>query len=206
MPRREAQEAAHTTLTNHRIIARPAEPWPKEAFEQTSADLPDLIHLNRLRKNVDNLPASTLLEAYREIAERKPEYVQAYQRLLEEEGRNEPNQASVQFGLGKRDLENGKAEQAAEHLRLAIKLDPRGARSYQLLSQALGNQGLAEEAIPASEKAVSLEPYEPLYQKTLISHLIDAKHYGEAVSAMERYLSEFPEDEFMRKMLEIARQ
>ena len=43
-------------------------------------------------------------------------------------------------------------------------------------------------------------------QKTLVLRLINAKQYPEAEAAMETYLQNFPEDEFMRKMLAIAKQ
>jgi len=43
-------------------------------------------------------------------------------------------------------------------------------------------------------------------QKTLVLRLINAKQYPEAEAAMEKYLQNFPEDDFMRKMLAIARQ
>jgi tetratricopeptide (TPR) repeat protein len=206
MPQREAPEAAHTSLTNHRILARPGEPWPAEAFQQTSPSLPDLVHLNRVRGRADDLPALSLLEAYWEIGQRKPEYADAYQKTLSALSEQDPDHAAVQEGLGRRELAAGNLDAAVAHLRRALALDPERGMAYSLLSEALARQDHLVEAIAASEKAVSIEPYKALYQKSLISHLVAARQYDKAVAAMEHYNQLFPEDEFMRKMLKIAKQ
>ena len=46
MPKRDIQVISHSSATNHRILARPDEPFPDVAFHQTTASLPDLIHIN----------------------------------------------------------------------------------------------------------------------------------------------------------------
>ena len=46
MPQRDIRVISHTTATNHRIVTRPDEPFPDETFAQTTAAMPDLIHLN----------------------------------------------------------------------------------------------------------------------------------------------------------------
>ena len=206
MPRRNAPESAHSSLTNHRILARPGEPWPDEAFRQTTPELPDMVHLNRVRGTADDSPALSLLEAYREIAERRPEYADAYQRTLSELGEKDPDHAAVQEGLGSRALTAGDLDQAVAHLRRATALDPEHGMAYSLLSEALAKQDHLDEAIAASEKAVSLEPYKALYQQSLIGQLIAAKQYEKAVAALEHYNQVFPEDEYIRKMLKIAKE
>jgi len=206
MPRREASETAHTSLTNHRILIRPGEPWPDEAFEQTTPGLPDQVHLNRVPGRSDDPPAIVLLEAYREIAERKPEYLPAYEKTLSELEQTEPDRAVVQLALGRRDFKSGDLRQAILHLQRAVQLDPQQAQAYSYLSEALAQTNRVEEAIAASEKAVSLDPYNSLYQKALIDQMVAAKQYEKALGAMEHYLELFPEDTFMRDMLKLAKQ
>jgi hypothetical protein len=206
MPLREATETAHTSLTNHRILARPGEPWPDEAFQQTTEILPDLVHVNRAQDGSTELPALVLLEAYREIAERRPEYLAAYQRTLGELERTNPDVAVVQLALGRRDLTNGEIKQATLHLERAVELDPNRGLGFFYLSEALSQQVQLEDAIVASEKAVSLDPYNSLFQKALIDRLIAARKYDKALAAMGHYLQLFPEDSFMRNMLEFANQ
>ena len=206
MPQREATETAHTSLTNYRILMHPGEEWPEEAFQLSGSSMPDLVHLNRVVGEPDEVPALTQLEAYREIAERKPEYAASYLRVLGELEQNDPDHAEVQQGLGKRDLDNGDLQQSVGHLRRAVPLDPEAGRSLAYLSEALAQENQLEEAIDASEKAVSLDPYNALFRKTLIDQLIAAKHYDKAIAAMEFYMELFPEDGFMRKMLQLAKQ
>ena len=206
MPQREATETAHTSLTNHRILIRPGEPWPEETFQLTSASLADLVHLNRVSGETDEVPPLALLEAYREVSERKPEYAASYQRVLSELEQTDPDHAEVQQGVGKRDLDNGDLQQAVIHLRRAIQLDPDLGLTQAYLSEALAQLNQMNDAIEASEKAVSLDQYNPLFRKALIDRLIAAKRYDKAIAAMELYMELFPEDSFMRKMLDLAKQ
>jgi tetratricopeptide (TPR) repeat protein len=201
---RNTPQLSHTSLTNHRILARPGEPWPEEAFHQATPELPDLIDLNRVPGR--DPPELSLLEAYREIAQRKPEYTESYRKALSQLEQISPENSIVQQALGRRDWENGANNQAIEHLEHALRLDPGLAAAYSYLSEALAQQGEIDNAIKASEKAVTLEPYNALYQKALIDRLIAGRQYDEAVAAMQQYLNLFPEDTFMRKMLEIAKQ
>lgn len=206
MPERDAPGTAHTSLTNHRILARPGEPWPEEAFNQTTNELPDLVHVNRIPNAAEDVPALSLLEAYREISEREPEYKESYDKTLTALEQSDPDVFEVQLGLGKRDLANRETRTAIAHFQRAIALDPKQASGYSYLAQALAQAGRSDDAVSASEKAVSLEPYDGLIQKGLIDQLIAAKQYDKAVAAMEQYLEIFPEDDFMRRMLEIAKQ
>ena len=78
MPKREIGFIAHSSLTNHRITAQANEPFPESAFSQTTAALPDLVHLNPApgKQDVDP-PLLTLLQVYGELAAHRPEYVAA---------------------------------------------------------------------------------------------------------------------------------
>ncbi len=102
MPRREAPEIAHSSLTNHRILARPGEPWPEAAYRQTTPELPDLIHLNPVAGRADQFPLLSLLDAYSQLVDRKPEYRASYQKVLSELAKTDPNHATVQFAFGRK--------------------------------------------------------------------------------------------------------
>jgi hypothetical protein len=206
MPHRDVPETAHTSLTNHRILVRPGEPWPAPGPRETLTSLPEVIHLNRVSGRADDLPLLGQLEALRQISNRRPEYSKPYLTLLDELGRTIPDDASVQLELGRRDLEAGQTQSAIEHLEHSLELDPLQAMAMGYLSNALAQQGHTSEAIAAAEKAVGQDPYNPLLQKTLIDRLIAGKQYPKAQAAMERYVKDFPEDGLMRQMLAIARQ
>jgi predicted CXXCH cytochrome family protein len=206
MPRRDTTEISHSSLTNHRILARPGEKWPERLFRLTTASLPDLVYLNRSEGRVEEPPALSLLEAYRELSGRRPEYRTAYLKTLANLETSQPENAQVQLELGQRDLDNGVPEEAIDHLRHSLRLDPKRADTYATLSRALAAHNQPDEAIAASEKAIALDPINALYQKELIDGLIEAKQYDRAIATMEHYLDVFPEDSTMRKMLAIAKE
>lgn len=204
MPHRDAPETAHTSLTNHRILIRPGEPWPEGAFKQTTPALPDLVHIDAVPGKPDNIAPSTLVEAYREIASRKPEYEHAYEQALAESSNALAQDASVQLDLGRRSLALNQADDAVSHFERAASLDPTQPAAFGYLSQALLDVGRVQEAIAASRKAVELNPFEPLWRKGLIDQYIAAQQYNDATAAMKQYLQEFPEDDSMRKMYDMA--
>ncbi|MGD0941379.1 MAG: tetratricopeptide repeat protein [Terracidiphilus sp.] len=206
MPRRDLQKIAHTSLTNHRILARPGEPWPETPPEETIKSLPGLIHVDRVPGRGNDLPLLTQLDALRQLSTLRPEYLEAYQSVLDESASALPSDASVQLQLGHRNLDDGDLEKASEHLRRSLALDPRQAMAYNYLSRTLAQTGQMGDAIAASEKAVEQDPYNPIVHKTLIDQLLQAKEYQKAQAAMERYLRDFPEDSFMRQRLALARQ
>jgi hypothetical protein len=85
MKKRDVQEISHSSITNHRILARPEEPFPEIAFNQTTASLPDLIHLNPAPGRKDTTPPPlVLLQAYGELSEKYPEYMPRYFAVLDE--------------------------------------------------------------------------------------------------------------------------
>ena len=209
MPRRDIRVISHSTATNHRIVARPDEPFPDETFEETTAAMPDLIHLNPAGERGAKAavpPALIRLQAYTLLKDSKPQYAASWLKTLGELETSDPENAIVQAALGHRDLGDHKLQKAIEHLQHSLKLDPLQPSVYVDLSEAQDQSGQVEEAIASAKKAVELDPYVAGMQKTLVFRLINGKHYEEAEAAMERYLQNFPEDDFMRKMLAIARQ
>jgi predicted Zn-dependent protease len=61
--------------------------------------------------------------------------------------------------------------------------------------------GQTEDALPLIEKAIDLEPFNPVTRKMLVVRLVETRQYAKAHEALENYLEIFPQDEFMRKML-----
>lgn len=209
MPKRDIQVISHSSATNHRIVAKPDEPFPDITFEQTTASLPDLIHLNPAHgpapgQQASPLPLLTLLQAYGELAENKPEYVSAYLKVLSELEKTQPNDPLVQAALGRRDLKKGDFASAAAHLRRSLASRPRVATTYTDLADALSHLGQTQEALPLIQKAIQLDPFNPLTRKMLVVNLIAAKQYPEAHEALRAYMEIFPQDDFMRQMLNRA--
>jgi hypothetical protein len=209
MPQRDIQTISHSSATNHRIVATPDEPFPDVTFMQTTVALPDLIHINPVHRPVpgqQSAPPSllTLLQAYGELAQNKPQYVAPYLKILDQLEHAQPDNALVQAALGRRDLKNGEFLNAAAHLRHSLNAGPTVATTYADLANALTHLGQTDEARSLIEKAIQLDPFNPLTRKMLVVNLIEAKQYPEAQKALEDYLEVFPQDAFMRQMLNRA--
>jgi tetratricopeptide (TPR) repeat protein len=206
MPKRDVQVISHSSVTSHRILARPDEGFPETAFHQTTPALPDLIHLNPIPGRKDDVvPPLTLLQAYGELAANKPEYVAPYLKVLAQLEQTDPDKALVQAALGRRDLKSGKLQEAADHLQRALKLGPQQANVYGDLAEATTRLGRPEEGLALLQKATVLDPFNPVLQKALVVRLISMKQYSNALVAMEHYMESFPQDSYMRKMLDLAK-
>jgi hypothetical protein len=206
MPKRDIQVISHSSATNHRIVAKPDEPFPDITFKQTTVALPDLIHLNPAHTaaagpETDQLPLLTLLQAYGELAENKPEYIASYLKVLGQLEKAQADEPLVQAALGRKDLKSGDYQSAVRHLRRALENHPPVATTYADLADALNHLGQTEEVQPLIEKAIELNPFDPVSRKMLVVHLIQTKQYAEAHEALQRYLEIFPQDDFMRQML-----
>ncbi len=214
MPKRDVVVISHSSITNHRILAKPDEPFPDEAFAQTTAAMPDLIHINAIGvrgSNAATPSALTRLQAYALLELAKPQFHASWLTTLTEletsgPEKTEPENAIVQAALGHRELEAHNLASAIEHLQHSLKLNSLQSVVYVDLSEAEDQSGHVEEAIADAKKAVELDPFVAAMQKTLVFRLINGKHYEEAEAAMGKYLQNFPEDDFMRKMLAMAKQ
>jgi hypothetical protein len=201
MQKRDVQEISHSSITNHRILTRPGEPFPEAAFQQTTPTLPDLIHLNPVPGQKDTVPPLVLLQAYGELADQHPEYLKRYFEVLDQLERTDPGNPLVLAATGTRDLQAGKYEEAVTNLRRALETGPPKTILYTELADVLVKLDRSAEAAVVLRKAIALDPFNSALQKTLIVRLIELKEYASARTALESYVERFPEDSFMRQML-----
>ena len=202
MKKRDVQEISHSSITNHRILAKPDEPFPDIAFRQTTQALPDLIHLNPA-PGKKGVPPSllTLLHAYGELVEQHPEYMSRYLTVLDELEHTAPDNAVVQAAVGNRELHAGKYQGAVAHLQHALTGGTPTTSLYTDLAEALIKLDRGKEAVEVLQKALEFDPFNPTVKKTLIVQLIQVKDYPRAKLEMEDYVRRFPGDSFMRQML-----
>jgi Tetratricopeptide repeat len=202
MQKRDVREISHSSITNHRILTRPDEPFPDIAFQQTTPVLADLIHLNPAPgKKGTPPPALVLLQAYGELVEKRPEYLTRYYAVLEQLERTDPDDPLVQGALGNRDLHAGKYQEAVEHLQRAIKEGHAKTVLYTDLAEALVKLDRASEAVEVLKQAADRDPFNPELRKRRILQLIQVKDYVNARGQMEDYVQRFPADSFMRQLL-----
>jgi len=205
MKKRDVREISHSSITNHRILARPDEPFPDIAFQQTTSALPDLIHLNA-PPGTKGRPVSaiTLLEAYGELLESHPEYSARYFAVLQELERTDESSPLVQAALGNRDFHSEHYAEAIVHLQRALKGGVKKTIVYTDLAESLLKSDRTSEALTALQSAMELDPFNAALRKRLIVLLIQTKDYAGARKHLEDYVKQFPADSFMREMRDRA--
>lgn len=203
MPKRDIQVISHSTATNHRIVARPDEAFPDATFHQTTAALPDLIDLDPGPGTKDAAPPLlTQLQAYGELAANQPRYVSRYLEVLGTLEKSSPNDSLVEAAVGRRELKAGNFSSAVTHLRHAIELGPARAATYADLADAFVHLNQREDAVSWLDKSIELDPFNPLTQRSRIAQLVFLKQYERVRPALEHYVQLFPQDSYMRQMLE----
>lgn len=204
MPKRDIQVISHSTATNHRILATPDEAWPDITF-QTNPSLPDLIDLDPAPGKKDVPPSPImLLQVYGELAANNRRYITRYLDVLAALEKSEPNDPLVEAAVGRRELKSGNFAGAATHLQHAVDLAPPQATTCADLAEALAHLGRDEEAVSWLDKSIELDPFNPFTQRSLIVELIHLKQYTRVRAALEHYVQVFPQDAYMRQMLERA--
>jgi hypothetical protein len=180
MQKRVVTQISHAALTNHRITASAGEPLPLEK--------PSIYFNGEMTK----LPLLTKLAAFGELGMQK-EYLE----VLDQLAKSMPDDPLVRASLGRRALLSGRPAEAADYLR-----DASTVISLLDLAQALKLSGRQPESIPVLERAASVQPLNTAARKTLVLAYIDKKDYVAAKAAMEKYVADFPEDAFMRGLLQ----
>jgi hypothetical protein len=192
MPRREVRQISHAALTAHRITRRPGQPAPGIA-----PNLPDLIYLNGAP---DGLPRVTLLQAYAQLLERRPDYVPRYLALLEEARRSDPRHPFVLAALGRKALRESDPH-AVEYLTAAVAAGAISPVPYQDLAEAQTRAGQDAAAAATLREGLQRFPHAAVLHKLLSARYIALRDYPAARRTITGYLELFPEDLFMRDML-----
>ncbi len=194
MPKREVGVIAHSALTNHRIVRRPNDPLPEEAFQGT-----DLIHFNKVDDKP--LPVLTLMQAYGQLSDRDPMHLERFQTLLDQAWKEQPNHPLVLASLGRRALRANSLDEAIARLQAAIDQGYKASTTYEDLGEALARAGKLDEAVTVLRRGIALSPYTPVLYKSLALRLIKLERFAEAQQTLESYVALFPEDDFVRGLL-----
>lgn len=200
MPKRDVARISHSALTNHRIPANPRAP---SALPAPREDLPGLVLVDASR-GAPPLPLVTRLSAYGELMDRDPSLGPRYLGLLDEAARSFPDDPLVLAALGRKALAEGSPEAIALLARAEQKGAP-GAATYIDLGQALAQAGRLSESVAVLSRGERLFPYSSAIRKHLILAYIRSKSFAEARQSLERYVADFPEDSFMRGLLDQVR-
>jgi tetratricopeptide (TPR) repeat protein len=201
MPKRQVAQISHAALTNHRIPAQATDARP---FSEPGIRLPDLPGLVLLDGSpyLTSLPIVTRLAAYGELMAQDRGLETEYLRLLAAAAAANPGDKLVLAALGRKALLEGKAAVAVDFLGKAEAHGGLSSVSYVDLADALAKVNRADDARHALERAQALYPFSQPIRKRLILSYIQAHQYSQAKLALEQYVADFPEDSFMRGLLE----
>lgn len=209
MPRRSLSLISHAVLTDHRIVRGKDEPYPEAAFHETTPELPGLVHVNAVPDSKEPVPPLTIFRAYSELFPPHPELREAYDHLLNQLARTNPDNVMVLSALGSRRLSEATPEgkeAALQYLSRAVQLGSNSAPDYENLGNLLAQVGRTPEAITVVESGIQLDPYDERLYKALAALDISAHRYPQALAAMKKDIELFPEDDFMRSLLEKAQE
>jgi len=208
MPKQNLPLISHSSLTNHRIIARSGEPFPDEAFHLTRGNTAGLVHLSAIPgKEKVPVPPLVRLEAYGQLIDSHPEYRASFDALLDQISKTEPDNIAVQEQLAHRALLAKTSQslvEAATHLRKAIELGSISVDNYETLAQLLSHSGEDTEAMAMLRQALKIDPYRARIYQNLTLLCVKTHNYAEALSVMKKELEIFPQDSTMRELIRQA--
>lgn len=206
MPKREIAEISHSSLTNHRIVRHPGQTYPPEAFSQTTADLPELVHVNRPPlAGGESLPLLVRFQAFGELLGKRPEFPARYLGLLADAAEQHGDHPLVLAALGRKAKLEGRGSEAMDYLTEAVAAGLQPPSTYADLAELLSEAGRDQEAAEVLRQGVAAAPFNPRLLKMLALRHINLKQYREARASIERFVELFPEDDFMRGLLHQVR-
>ena len=100
----------------------------------------------------------------------------------------------------------GGREAAIRYLSQAVQSGSDMASDYRNLASLLAQAGRTTEAITLVKLGIKLNPYDQRLYQALAAIDISAHRYPEALAAMKTDLDLFPEDDFMRSLVEKAQE
>jgi hypothetical protein len=206
MPKRDVKEISHSVLTNHRILRESGEPYPEAAFNPTTPELPDLIHLDaRPGQERTPLPPVTLLQAYGQLLKAHPEYRERYVSLGRSLRTLLPDSVSVLEALAYAALDQktgDRLSEAAAYLERAINLGSTSPDDFELCASLLIQAGRLPEAAVVLQGGIKLIPHDAELYRLLGTLYLSQKRFPEARNLLSVASQTFPENSQIRALLE----
>jgi hypothetical protein len=202
MPKRTVTTITHAALTEHRIITRPDEPYPEEAFEPGDSSAPGLLHLTAgPGSHTGNTPAISLFQAYAGLVhDGHNEFKAQANDWLDRFARQFPGNPVVLSALARRAMGTGKPEGADEAIRDFTSAIEAGAAAedYLLLAGLYDKKKQNAEAIAVLQKGMRANPYVREFSESLAVQYMALGQYREASAAIRKGMDLFPDDVMLR--------
>lgn len=204
MPKRKVKVISHSVLTNHRIVMRSGEPFPDEAFQMTTPELPDLVHLSApANEKKPIVPRLTLLQAYRQVMLSHPEYRERYWAVAKQLEAGEPDNVPVLQALADLALQEKSwdgASKAIRYLREARSHGSTQPADIELLAKLLVATKQEPEAIDVLKQGIESIPYDAELYRLLERAYLSLNRIQEACDAVTKGRQIFPQDTSFRSL------
>lgn len=206
MVKRDLATFSHSALTNHRIVRQLGERYPEAAYHLTTADLPDLIYLNRPEGPAKPLPAITLLTAYDVLAVQESRYrkrfLEVLLQLLKDGGQEDPVVLQSIAREAQRDASSEGDSLAIRYFSMALRAGHADGGAYSQLGDLLLRAGRARDTAEVLEQGIRAFPFQPESYRLLMDAWLALHQANRSDETGRAYLDLFPEDAGMRARLE----
>jgi tetratricopeptide (TPR) repeat protein len=168
-----------------------------------------LIHLDAIPGQPDQVPPLTLLHALGEIGTSDPSYVPHYLQELAALEKQKSTDPQVLSGLGWFHLAKGAnydEKEAKDYLSRAIAAGSTRPEDFLVVPEILIKEGQQDEAERLLLQGKSLFPYDERFYQKLCRLYISTNQYEKALSMLRSSSQLFPEDSFLRLLLQKAEQ
>jgi Dihydrodipicolinate synthetase family len=199
MQRQPALTVSHSTLTDHRILRAPGEPYPESAFKAS----PDtgFIHVNAVPGKDSTIPPVSLLRAYRqELIRSHLEYKDYYFSLLDQLSQSDNKDPFVLSAIAQKALSDHDLNKAKAYAQQVIDQGSTSTYDYLFLDDLLARSGDLKASIDLLKKGMAMAPYNNLFYENLAVRQLAAGETAESMATIQRGLELFPEDSILREM------
>jgi len=208
MPKRDVAEISHASLTNHRIVTTPDEPFPDATFHLATRALPDIVHIDAIPNHEDLVPPLTLLQAYGQLGAEHREYMPRYFEIAQQLQATAPNNTDVLEALAAQALQIKTPEgdrAAISYLGKAIAGGSSTAWDFESLGSKLLQARELTNAISCLRTGLERAPYDAKIYTLLAEGYMAENKRDEAAAILTRALQLFPQMDLLRAFLEQVR-
>jgi hypothetical protein len=203
MPKRVVTTITHAALTDHRITARPSEPYPEQATESRAFGGSGLLCLTAAPGDKPgSVPPVALLAAYAAlIAGGHNEFISRRDELLDRLGRGNSGDSAVLAALARRASAKNTREGLAAaigYLARALQAGTGAPGDLLLLANLYSQDNRHADAIRVLEKGWAANPYFREFSEQIAAQQIALGQYEEALRVLRKGLERFPDDITLR--------
>jgi tetratricopeptide (TPR) repeat protein len=200
MARQPALTVSHSTLTDHRVLRTPDEPYPKSAFTASLSGT-GFIHVNAIPGKSDTVPPVALLKAYRqELIRSRLEYRDYYFALLDRLEKSGNKDPFVLSAIAQKAASDGDLIKAVRLARRVVELGSTSESDYLLLDGLLARSGDLAGSIDALKKGIAVVPFSNSLYESLVSRQQAIRETADEMATLKKGLELFPEDTVLRNV------